>query len=102
MLSFLPLRNNSVTIGLSFSLLYYHSSNPLSPLHKGGGSTFSKLMEMGGDLKIFARKKVCLEMVELPYYIDVFLEITHDAAWKKSLDVFIFPLVTKMCYKIIA
>ena len=34
--------------------------------------------------------------------VEVFLEIPHDAAQKKNLDVFIFPLLTKMCYKIIA
>ena len=44
-------------------------------------------MEMGGGLKTFARKGglckmggVCLEMGGLPYYIEVFLEIPHDAA----------------------
>ena len=59
-----------------------HSSEPPPPpsLHKGGGSTFSKLMDMGG-LNIFARKGgVCLEMGGLPYYIEVFLEIPHDPA----------------------
>ena len=39
---------------------------------------------------------------ELLYYIEVFLEIPHDAAQEKNLDVFIFPLLTNMCYKIIA
>ena len=38
----------------------------------------------------------------LPYYIGVFLAIPGDAAWEKNLDVFIFPLLTKMRYKIIA
>ena len=33
-----------------------HSSDLPPPLHKGGVLTFSKLMEMGGGLKIFARK----------------------------------------------
>ena len=31
-----------------------HSSNP-SPLDEVRGSTLSKLLEMGGDLKIFAK-----------------------------------------------
>ena len=39
---------------------------------------------------------------EVPYYINVFLEINHDAAQEKNLDVFIFPLLTNICYKIIA
>ena len=38
----------------------------------------------------------------LPYYINVFLKIPHDAAQEKNLDVFVFPLLTNMCYKIIA
>ena len=57
----------------------FHSSDP--------PSSFSKLMEMDGGLKIFARKGgvrqnewVCLEIGGLPYYIEVFLEIPHDAA----------------------
>ena len=45
---------------------------------------------------------VCLETGGLPYYIEVFLEIPHDAAQEKNLDVFIFPSLTNMCYKIIA
>ena len=32
----------------------------------------------------------------------VFLEIPHDAAEEKNLDVFIFPLLANMYYKIIA
>ena len=35
-------------------------------------------------------------------YIEVFLEIPHDAASEKNLDVFIFPVLTNMCNKIIA
>ena len=27
----------------------------------------------------------------LPYYIEVFLEIPHEAALEKNLDVFLFP-----------
>ena len=38
----------------------------------------------------------------LPCYIEVFLEIPHDGAQEKNFDVFIFPLLTNMCYKIIA
>ena len=38
----------------------------------------------------------------LPYDIEVFLEIPHDAALEKSIDVFIFPLLTSLCYKITA
>ena len=53
-----------------------------------GGSTFPKLMEIGGS----ENGEGCLEMRGLPYYTEVFLEIPHDAAWKKNLDVFIFPL----------
>ena len=78
--------------------------------HKGGGGlAFSKLMEMGG-LKISLEKgglgKIvvvvggggCLEMGRgLPYYI----EIPHDAALKKNLDAFIFPLLTTMSYEIV-
>ena len=37
----------------------------------------------------------------LPYCIEVFLEIPHDTAWEKFFDVFIFPLLTNMGYKII-
>ena len=33
----------------------------------------------------------------LLYYIEVFQQIHHDAAEEKNLDVFIFPLLTKMC-----
>ena len=36
------------------------------------------------------------------YYIEVFLEIPHDTAQEKNIDVFIFPLLTNMCYKIVA
>ena len=36
------------------------------------------------------------------YHINVFLEIPHDAAWEKDLDVLFFFLLTNMCYKIIA
>ena len=39
---------------------------------------------------------------EVPYYIEVFLEILHDAVQEKVLDVFTFPSVTNMWYKIIA
>ena len=35
----------------------------------------------------------------LPFYIEIFLEIPHDVAQEKNLDVFIFPLLTNMCYK---
>ena len=38
----------------------------------------------------------------LPYYIEIFLEIPHNVAFEKNLDVYIFPLLTNMCYKIIA
>ena len=38
----------------------------------------------------------------LLYYAEIFLEIPHDAAYEKNLDVFIFPLLKYMCYKIIA
>ena len=30
----------------------------------------------------------------LPYYTEIFLEVLHDAAQKKNLDVFIFPVLT--------
>ena len=56
------------------------------PLHKGGFNFFKIDGNGGGGLKIFARKggvrqngRVCLEMGGLPYYIEVFLEIPHDA-----------------------
>ena len=43
--------------------------------------SFSKLMEMGGGLKIFPRKVGGLSRNGgLPYYIEVFLEIPCDAA----------------------
>ena len=32
----------------------------------------------------------------------VFLEIPHDAVQEKNLNVFIIPLLTNMCYKIVA
>ena len=32
---------------------------------------------------------------------EVFLEIPHDVAREKNLDVFIFTLLTNICYKII-
>ena len=35
----------------------------------------------------------------LPYYIQVFLKIPHDVVKEKNLDVFIFSLLTDMCYK---
>ena len=38
----------------------------------------------------------------MPYYAEVFLEIPHDATQEKNLDVFIFPCLAKMCFKIIA
>ena len=34
--------------------------------------------------------------------IEVFLEIPHDAVQEKNLNVFIIPLLTNMCYKIVA
>ena len=84
---------------------YSHSSN--SPLHEEGGggggegggerSTFSKLMEMWGSENFFQKKEV-RQNGGLPY-IEVFLEILHDAAQEKNLDVFIFPLLTSMCCK---
>ena len=57
------------------------SSDP-PPLHKGRGVRLFQIDGNGGGLKIFARKgAVCLEMGGgLPYYIEVFLEIPHDAA----------------------
>ena len=36
----------------------------------------------------------------VPYYTDVFLEIPHDAAQEKNLDVLVFPLLTNMYCKI--
>ena len=62
-------------------------------------------MEMRGWTENFCQQKkggCCLELRELPYYIEVFLEIPHNAASEKNLDVFIVPLLTNMCYKIIA
>ena len=79
-----------------------HSVNPScsdprphpTPFIKGGSSTYPTLMEMGGEgLRIFATKRglktksrwrgggggLSLEM-EVPYYIEVVLEIPHDAA----------------------
>ena len=79
-----------------------HSVNPScsyprphpTPFIKGGSSTYPTLMEMGGGgLRIFATKRglktksrwrgggggLSLEM-EVPYYIEVVLEIPHDAA----------------------
>ena len=41
--------------------------------------------------------RVSLEMRRLPYYNEVFLEIPHDAAQQKNLDMFIFPLLENMC-----
>ena len=41
--------------------------------------------------------RLCLEMEGC--HIEAFLEISYDAAQKKSLDVFIFPLLTNMCCK---
>ena len=38
----------------------------------------------------------------VPYYTDVFLEIPHDAAQEKNLDVLVFPLLTNMYCKITA
>ena len=32
----------------------------------------------------------------LPYHIEVFLEIPHDAAQEKNLDVFLSPLLTNV------
>ena len=39
---------------------------------------------------------------EVTILYGVFLEIPHDAAEEKNLDVFIFPLLANMYYKIIA
>ena len=36
----------------------------------------------------------CVETEMLPNYFEIFLEISHDAAQKKNLDVFIFPFLT--------
>ena len=65
-----------------YIFLYFHTFFIVRPpLHKGGGGlTFSKLMEMGAGLKIFARKGGVRQNGGLPYYIEVFLEIPHDAA----------------------
>ena len=48
-------------------------------------------MEMGESLEIFGRggrvrqnEGVCLEMGGLPHYIEVFLEIAHDPAYRKK------------------
>ena len=38
----------------------------------------------------------------LQYYIEAFPEIPHDAAYEKNLDVFIFPLLTNMYFKVTA
>ena len=64
-----------------------------------------------GGLNIFARKwgggggggngNFCLKKVGLSYYTEVFLEIPDDATEEKNLDVFIFPLLTNTCYKLI-
>ena len=34
-----------------------------------------------------------------PYYIELFLEVPHEAALEKNLDVFLFRFLTNMCYK---
>ena len=40
---------------------------------------------------------------ELPYFIEVFLEIPHEAAQKKNLDVYLsFANKPNICYNIIA
>ena len=52
-----------------------------SSLHKGdgnGGGVGKFLLEKGGGVGKMGRG--CLEMGQLPYYIEVFLEIPHDAA----------------------
>ena len=36
------------------------------------------------------------------YYIEVFMEIPRDAEQEKNIEMRIFPLLTNMCYKIIA
>ena len=69
-------------------MLRFIVRTPSPPFIKGGGGlSFSKLMEMGGGLKIFARKGGVRQNggglsrnVGLPYYIEVFMEIPHDAA----------------------
>ena len=69
--------------------------------HSSFRSAFQKLMEMG-DLKIFAEKKVerqnggqgVFRNGGLPYYIQVFLEITHTAALGKN---WCFSFVKKTC-----
>ena len=71
----------------------------LLPLHTGGRSSFSKLMEMGRFENFCYKSRgkakwgVCLEMGGFPYYIGVFLKIPF---------VFILPLLTNMYFKIIA
>ena len=69
-----------------------------------GGLTFSKLMEAGGGggSKNCGQKGGGEAKLQLSYYVAVFLEIPHDAAQETNVDVFIFPLLTNMCYKILA
>ena len=59
------------------------------------------LLEKGGGYGKMEGGR-CLEMGVLPHYNKVFLEIPHDAALEKNLNVFIFPLLTNTCYKIVA
>ena len=49
---------------------------------RGGGLNFFKVDENGRRSEIFARKGGIRQNGEgeLPYYIEVFLEIPHDAA----------------------
>ena len=88
----------------TFAQWPFRSSNPpplpfLLPLHTGGRSSFSKLMEMGRFENFCYKSRgkakwgVCLEMGGFPYYIGVFLKIPF---------VFILPLLTNMYFKIIA
>ena len=70
--------------------------------HLQEGFDFFKIDKNGGGgLEIFARKEDGWgrgedKMGALPYHIEVFLEIPHDAAQEKNLDVFLSPLLTNV------
>ena len=80
--------------------LSIHSSDPPSPFIKEGFDSFKIDGNGGGGLKIFARKGELGKMGGLSRNGDCHI-ILMFVSIEKNLDVFIFLLLTKMCYKII-
>ena len=81
-----------------------NSANIYSILYGEGGGRCLKFWERWenlvlADLAFYGKTG---EPLRNDVYTEFFLEIPHDEKKKKNLDEFIFPLLLKMCYKIIA